>query len=203
MSTRIARAGKTMRKEPQQARSRATVDAIVTAGTQVLGQSGWAEFTTNQVAAAAGVSIGSLYQYFPNKLALIGAIRRRHFDEVLAIVQGVNMNARSLEGSVEVLVDGMLAVHGSHPALHRALLEEVPRVEEASSAHDGFEQQYLRHFRNFISKHRTSSGSNEVAAQVLSTAVEGVVHHAALSGLLKSSELKRELAALIRAYVRS
>lgn len=60
-----------MRKEPRQARSRATVEIIVRAGARVLGDRGWAGFTTNQVAEVAGVSIGSLYQYFPDKLALM------------------------------------------------------------------------------------------------------------------------------------
>ena len=83
MSTRIGKAAPRMRKEPRQARSIATVEAIIEAGAHVLSELGWAGFTTNKVAEAAGVSIGSLYQYFPDKLALVDAIRRRHFDHVL------------------------------------------------------------------------------------------------------------------------
>ncbi len=56
-----------MRKQPSQARSKATVDAIVEAAARILGDQGWAGFTTNKVAEAAGVSIGSYYQYFPDK----------------------------------------------------------------------------------------------------------------------------------------
>src|SRR5882757_8447655 len=88
MSTRIPKSPATMRKEPRQARSRATVEAIVQAGAHVLGDRGWSGFTTNEVASVAGASIGSLYQYFPNKLALIAAIRRKHFDDVLAVQIG-------------------------------------------------------------------------------------------------------------------
>ena len=193
------------RKEPKQARSKATVDAIVEAGTQVLGQKGWGKFTTNEVAEVAGASIGSLYQYFPNKLSLIEAIRRRHIDDVLAVVRGVGEGGRSFEESVDALVQGMLAIHGSHPALHRALLEEAPRSEGARSAHDAFESQYLRHYRTIVSRHRKRRGSkrDEIAAQVLSSAVEGVVHHAALNGLLESPELRLELVSLICRYVAS
>jgi len=193
-----------MRKEPKQARSRATVDAIVDAGTQVLGQKGWARFTTNEVADVAGVSIGSLYQYFPNKLSLIEAIRRRHFDDVLDVVKSASESGSPLEKGVDSLVQGMFSVHGSHPALHRALLEEVPHSEGMRSAHDKFESQYLRHYKAFVSRHRKRRGSkrDEVAAQVLSAAVEGVVHHAALSGLLDSPELKVELVSLVCTYVR-
>jgi AcrR family transcriptional regulator len=56
------------------------VDAIVEAAALILARRGWAHFTTNEVAEIAGVSVGSLYQYFPNKLALAVAIRRRQLD---------------------------------------------------------------------------------------------------------------------------
>ena len=81
LATRITRPSGAMRKRPQQARSRATIDAILDAAAHILGERGWAGLTTNAVAEAAGASIGSLYQYFPDKLALIDAVRRRHFDD--------------------------------------------------------------------------------------------------------------------------
>ena len=193
-----------MRKVPKQARSRATVETLVEAGTHVLGRRGWGEFTTNEVAAVAGVSIGSLYQYFPNKLALIEAIRRRHFDDVLDVMQRASASTDSLEKSVSLLVRGMLAVHDSNPALHRALLEEVPRSEETNAAHAEFEKAYLDHYTALASRYRKrrSPQGDRVAARVLSAAVEGVVHHAALHGLLDSAELRRELTALVCGYVR-
>ena len=60
------------------------VATIVEAATRVLGQRGWQRFTTNEVAQVAGIGVGSLYRYFPNKLALAEAIRQRHLDAVLA-----------------------------------------------------------------------------------------------------------------------
>ena len=60
------------RRQPRQERSRATVDAILTATTQVLMERGYAGLTTNRVAEVAGASIGSLYQYFPNKESMYG-----------------------------------------------------------------------------------------------------------------------------------
>ena len=73
-----------MRKEPRQSRSRVTVEAILDAGARILSDEGWAAFTTNRVAEVAGVSIGSLYQYFPDKLSLVDAIRSRHLEEPAA-----------------------------------------------------------------------------------------------------------------------
>ncbi len=200
MSTRIPADDKTMRKVPQQARSRATVDAIVEAGTQVLGRRGWAKFTTNEVAAVAGVSIGSFYQYFPDKLALVDAIRKRHFDDVLGVLRSAI--GESAEASIETLVQGMLRIHGSNPTLHRALLEEAPKMLPVRGAKQSFEARYLREYRTFVSNQLgRDSGSIAMVAQVVSSAIEGVVHHAATEGLLDSPTLRRELAALVRAYL--
>lgn len=109
MTTRIPTRPSSMRKEPRQARSRATVEAILIAGARVLGRRGWAGFTTNEVAGAAGVSIGSLYQYFPNKLILSEAITARHFDEILAVLRPIGDETLSLARRVEQL-------HAAEPA---------------------------------------------------------------------------------------
>ena len=66
------------RKRPVQARSQATVDAILDAAARILVAEGYGGFTTNRVAAVAGVSVGSLYQYFPNKEALLAELKGRH-----------------------------------------------------------------------------------------------------------------------------
>ena len=71
MSTRIAKQKTAMRKEPRQERSKATVNAVVHAAARILSDHGWAGFTTNRVAEIAGVSIGSLYQYFPDKISIV------------------------------------------------------------------------------------------------------------------------------------
>lgn len=63
------------RKPPTQERARATVERILLAARRVLARRGFAKFTTNEVANSAGVSIGSLYQYFPNKRALGGSAK--------------------------------------------------------------------------------------------------------------------------------
>src|SRR5687767_9201431 len=69
-----------VRKTASQARSRATVDAILRATAHILVREGYDHLTTNRVADRAGVSIGSLYQYFPGKEALVKALLDRHVD---------------------------------------------------------------------------------------------------------------------------
>jgi AcrR family transcriptional regulator len=192
-----------MRKEPRQARSRATVDAIVSAGAHVLGERGWAGFTTNETAQVAGVSIGSLYQYFPDKLALIDAIRRRHLDDVLSVIRDVGQGKQPLSRLIDDLVRGMIAAHSIDPALHRVLLDEVPGDAGSRAAHRAFEVEYMENYRAVIAvSRRASEPAAEVVAQVLSAAVEGVIHSAARRGTLKSPDLKRELTRLIRSYLR-
>ena len=131
-----------MRKAPRQARSRATIEIILEGAARILGERGWAATTTNAVAATAGVSIGSLYQYFPNKLALVEAVRRRHFDEVLAVLRAATDAATPRARRVAAFVDGMIAVHRRFPAAHRVLLEEAPRDAASEATHRRFETEY-------------------------------------------------------------
>jgi len=200
VSTRISAARSSMRKEPRQARSRATVEVIVRAGARVLADRGWAGFTTNEVAEVAGVSIGSIYQYFPDKLVLVDAIRRHHLDDVLGVLRKAGQGA-SLDQLIDDLVDGMVAVHSLHPALHRVLLDEVPGGA-GSSAHRAFESEYLERYRAIVAKSGRRKGlAVDAVVQVLSSAVEGVIHGAARRGTLASPDLKCELATMIHSYL--
>ncbi|MCV9914985.1 TetR/AcrR family transcriptional regulator [Burkholderia pseudomallei] len=202
MSTRVSNAAAAMRKAPRQERSRATVEVIVTAGARVLDTRGWSGFTTNEVARVAGVSIGSVYQYFPNKLALIDAIRHQHFDDVLAVLQRAHERQRPPERLIEGLVNDMIAVHRDYPALHRALLD-LPNPEETKTAYDAFQKEYLRRYALIVAACRGSGPGkrDEATAQVLSSAIEGVIHNGARRGLLEHPRLKRELIRLTLGYL--
>lgn len=205
MSTRIKKPDSPMRKKPSQARSRATVDAIIESGARVLGARGWAGFTTNTVAAVAGTSIGSLYQYFPDKLSLVEAIRRRHFDEVLSVLRKAMAGDLPLSQRVEALVQGMIDAHNVNPELHRVLLDEAPGHDGSRLAHDAFLAEYQSHYAGFVAEHRNrhEGPADDVLAQLLSGAVEGVIHSAARKRMLGSPELKRELVRMICSYLRS
>ncbi|RDK03098.1 TetR/AcrR family transcriptional regulator [Paraburkholderia lacunae] len=193
-----------MRKVPRQQRSRAMVDAIVEAATRILGRRGWAAFTTNEVAQAAGVSVGSLYQYFPNKLALAEAIRQRHLQAVLAALSNAGdwSGSETLDLRVIRLIDGVVAAHSVDHALHRVLLDEVPLVSRENQ--DEFESEYQRRYRSVVAGGSASrdASQDEVAGRVLAAAVEGVVHTAARQGDLGSVALKNELCRLVRGYLR-
>lgn len=202
MNTRVTDASRSMRKAPRQRRSQVMVDVILQAAARVLAKSGWAKFNTNEVARIAGVSIGSLYQYFPNKLALAEAIREQHLAAILQVLAGAVTDEDSLTVRIERLIQGIIAAHLINPSLHRVLLDEVPLSER--SAHEQFEQQYAEFYRQFVVKTlNTDTDRVSVVAMVLASAVEGVVHDAARRNQLSSDDIKLELQRLILAYLQS
>ena len=203
MSTRIAEASPGLRKQPRQARSRATVDVIVEAGARVLAEDGWAAFTTNKVAARAGASIGSLYQYFPDKLSLIDAIRRRHLDDCLGALRRIVVDQTSPTHFVEAWVDALIAAHTIHPRLHRVLLDEAPNFETFRDPNSAFEKAYLGCYASAVAALRPDLATHEAErmAIVLSDAVDGVIHNAARRGALPSSDVRHELVRLMKAYM--
>jgi AcrR family transcriptional regulator len=154
------------------------------------------------VAEVAGVSIGSLYQYFPNKLALVEAILRRHFDDVLSALRFADEQTSRIEG-IKGLVSGMITAHSIHPSLHRVLLEEVPRGNIAKSIHQNFEREYWSLFTKLITANEVSGANprSVIRAQVLSAAIAGAVHDAARKGTLKSPAFEQELVRLVDAYL--
>jgi AcrR family transcriptional regulator len=118
------------RKAPRQARAKATHDALVEAAAQVLGRGGLAGFTTNAVATRAGVSIGSLYQYFPGKDALIVTLIRRQ-----QAMQAQTLAAAMAEGpgpnlasTVRRLIRAAMAHHAADTLLAAAIDHEEARL---------------------------------------------------------------------------
>lgn len=192
-----------MRKEPRQARSRATVEAVVEAGARILSEQGWGGFTTNKVADAAGVSIGSLYQYFPDKLSLVDAIRGRHIDDSLNAVRHALADTQSLAEFVEALVTNLIAAHSIHPGLHRVLLDEAPGLDAYRDQNSQIEAQYL----SLYTEAATVYGSHDrgvpasTIGLVISDAIDGVIHNAARRGGLREPALRGELVRLVCAYL--
>ena len=203
MSTRIQKSKPLMRKQPTQARSKATVVAIVEAAARILSDQGWAGFTTNKVAEAAGVSIGSYYQYFPDKHSLVEAILDRHFDDCRWVMKNALEGEKSLSLFVEELIDGIIAIHSVNSGLHRVLLDEAPRSETFRDPHSAFEREYLGYFRAAVAKYLRSEGaaSDRTVGMIVSDAIDGVVHNAARRGTLQTVKVRNELVRMITSYM--
>ena len=119
------------RKEPRQDRAKATVDAILSATARMLVRDGYDKTSTNRVAEAAGVSIGSLYQYFPSKEALVAALIEQHSSEMMRFLEAKAASTAidtPLRDVVRDVVEAMVDAHRVNPKLHRVLMEQVPRI---------------------------------------------------------------------------
>jgi AcrR family transcriptional regulator len=126
------------RRQPTQSRAQETVNAILGAVIRLLKRGRASTMTTNSIADAAGVSIGSVYQYFPNKLAMFVALHERHIEQVDRVLQQKMSECAGapLEVLVSHLMEGMIEVHAADPELAVLLDSEVPhradRAEEFS-----------------------------------------------------------------------
>ena len=111
------------RKKPQQQRSRATIETIFEATIQVLLANGFDRTTTIQIADRAGVSIGSLYQYFPNKRALLAAIVRRHVGDVVDATAAACKSVRGqpIEAMCATMIAAFVDAKTRRPDISRAL----------------------------------------------------------------------------------
>ena len=115
-----------IRKSPRQERSRVLVEAIVEAAASIVVRQGRHALTTNAVAVRAGVSIGSLYQYFPNREAVLAALAWQHLDRVYRHIAAVDVRSCStLAEATRRIVSGVFDAHYIDPALHLALASEV------------------------------------------------------------------------------
>jgi AcrR family transcriptional regulator len=117
-----------------QRRARQTVDAILDAVVRILKREGFDAITTNRIAEVAGVSIGSVYQYFPDKRAIFVALHERHIEEIDRIVEStlVEHAASSLDELVRALFEAMIDAHSTDPELFELLLTEVPHRADGS-----------------------------------------------------------------------
>lgn len=116
------------RKSPRQARASATVEAILEAAARILEEDGLPALNTNAVAERAGVSVGSLYQYFPGKQALLAELLRREQAERLAGIAAVLAAAPGLQEGISALVRGAVAQQAARPRLARVLDAEERRL---------------------------------------------------------------------------
>src|SRR5262245_12337248 len=107
-----------------------TVDALIEATARILVREGFDRASTNRIAEEAGVSVGSLYQYYPCKEALVAAVIDRHNQEIMQVVRGAlaEVASQPIEKAVRRLVAVAIEAHRIAPRLHRVLAEQIPRM---------------------------------------------------------------------------
>ncbi|MEQ9320958.1 MAG: TetR/AcrR family transcriptional regulator, partial [Polyangiaceae bacterium] len=166
------------RKRPRQRRSRATVEAILEATARVLVEEGFDRASTNRIAKVAGVSVGSLYQYFPSKEALIHELVRRHCEQMVGMLARSvdDLGDAPIDEAVRSYVHALVQAHAMAPDLHRVLITQALHVGFDFVA--AIEERARSIVREYLDQHRHEilPEDTELAAFVLVSTVESITH---------------------------
>lgn len=140
----------TSRKQPQQARSNQLVEAVLDAAVQVLMKEGAQRFTTARVAERAGVSVGSLYQYFPNKAAILFRLQSDEWQRTSALLRGILEDKTALpQTRVRRLVHAFIQSECEEAAIRIALSDAAPLYRDAPEAIEA-KKENAKIFRTFL-----------------------------------------------------
>lgn len=193
------------RKRPRQRRSQQTVDAILEATARILVSEGYDKTSTNRVAKLAGVSVGSLYQYFPNKQALVLAVAKRHGAQMVDLLAttAIDLADAPIDVAVRSYVKAMVLAHRTEGELHRVLaahalmagLEQFREIDDQARA---IVKLWLQaHQDEIIVK------DLDAAAFMLVMSVDILLHAHAVYDLdeVSNEALEEELIAMITRYL--
>lgn len=194
-----------VRKFPRQERAVATVEAILEASARLLARDGWSKATTNRIAAAAGVSVGSLYQYFPSKDAIAVELLRRYRERLTATVARklAQTERVTFEGAVGTLLEALFDAEGIDARLHRVLIEQVLRTSSRGDL-AGFEERLEALVVAALERAgaAASTPNKGLAATVVVRSVLSLVHAVVLDRPdLDRAEMAREATKLITRYL--
>ena len=171
------------RKKASQERSRATVDALVEATARILVREGFEKTSTNRIAEVAGVSVGSLYQYFPGKEALVAAVIDRHNEEIMALVRAalIEVAEMPIEKAVRRLVTVAIEAHRIKPELHRVVAEQIPRAGKLDV--EAYNREIHALVRAYLDSRRKEMRKVDidVATFICVSAIEAVAHNVVLN----------------------
>ncbi|MFP6622736.1 MAG: TetR/AcrR family transcriptional regulator [Myxococcota bacterium] len=200
--------GLSPRKRPRQQRSRATVDAIVEAAARVFAEGGYAGGSTNRIAEQAGVAIGSLYEYFPNKAAILVAVAERHLDRMTADVEEMladpEAGAPSLQVWVARFVEAMLEVHERAPKLTHVLFSEAPHPPELHACVLQVEEKLAHRIETLLlQSQEVRIEDADTAAHLVVQTAEALTHRFAHQGIhdLPRDRFIAEVTTLLMGYL--
>jgi len=188
------------RKRPVQERARTTVAALIEAAARILEQRGREGFSTNAVAELAGVSVGSLYQYFPSKESLLGALIVRETDLLIADARAA-LDEETGQAALTTLIRACVAHQLRRPTLARLLdFEEaaLPDDPETSRVADEFQQLGLALFSR---PDLASQSSLLVTTQDVMAIIKGMIDAAGVKGETAENDLIARVERGVRGYL--
>ncbi|WP_433688650.1 TetR/AcrR family transcriptional regulator [Micromonospora carbonacea] len=193
------------RRTPRQVRAELTRQRILTAAAHVFAEHGYAAGTTNRIAERARVSIGSLYQYFPNKDAILAALLVQHIDRgVWTQADQLDLSAGSLKAMVRAMVRDAIDNHDDDPQLLRIMIEEAPVSKELLDTIDRHGRTRVAQVRDLLARHPDVTVRDlDTAAELITFTVEINTHRLMASPRTTPVEtLETELVDMITRYLR-
>ncbi len=197
------------RRAPSQDRAHATVGVILEAAAQIFSELGYAAGTTNRIAERAGVSVGSFYQYFPNKDAVLVALVERHVAagtrSVESLLDAAAVAPDDLESLLRAFVSAMVALHSQEPDLHRVLFEEAPHPPELHECVLQTEERLAHSWLSILQQLGDARVRDaDTAAHLIVQLTEALTHRFVLHGLhdLSTDVFVEEVVTLLKRYLR-
>jgi AcrR family transcriptional regulator len=197
----VEKAKRTPRKKPAQTRSKETVRAIVTAAARILEREGYDKTNVNLVAELAGVSIGSLYQYFPSKEALVAEVARQLSNEMIAAFQDglLDLAFLPMQDAVRGVVTRAVRAFRMSPRLREVIMLEMPAQLFDTTEFDTMLAEALRfYFQYNVAQLRLKN--IDLAIVILKASVEAAAN-ASATDEFSEDEVVRELTHLVYQYV--
>ncbi|WP_432826822.1 TetR/AcrR family transcriptional regulator [Dactylosporangium sp. CA-092794] len=188
------------RRRPAQVRAELTRGRILAAAAHIFAEYGYAAGTTNRIAERARVSIGSLYQYFPNKDAILLELLLQHIDDGDT---GDPLALAGLEDTVRAIVRRAIDNHRADPQLLRIMIVEAPRSPDLVEKVLRYEEARVAQIRAFLARHpQVKVGDVDAAARLVVSTVELVTHKMmATPEDLSPQRYENELVAMLTRYL--
>lgn len=196
------------RKVPVQRRAEETRQRILAAAARIFAAHGYAAGTTNRIAEEAQLSVGSLYQYFPNKDAILAELVRAHVAEGLRTFERLLVAPQpgDLRSRLEHLVGAMVDLHAGNPRLHQVLFEEAPRPPDVLADLHAAEARIVGAIASFLAADPEVQHADPPLAARLAVAVtESLVHRlvATPEPVADPTTVQAEIVHLLEAYLRT
>lgn len=168
-----------MRKKPRQSRSRETVDVLLEAAAQMFAREG-AATTTNRIAERAGVSIGTLYQYFPNKEALLRALAERHVQSagvrLREVLDRLRVQEPPFDETMRAMLQAVVDLHSDRPRLHAVMHRMAPRNARDLEVLQALEDQLADEVAFHLKRCDRGGDDVEQTAHAIVAAVDAQLH---------------------------
>jgi AcrR family transcriptional regulator len=166
------------RKLPRQERSQRTVERILEAAAHIFDEAGYSETSTSDIASEAGVSIGSLYQYFPNKDSMLLALTQAHIENTtLNLSQMISEfdPGTDLQDVLRALINFLVEQH-ELDQLHLLIAHTAPRTHEVGAALDHAKFQLVELAAGYLKSTNSGSNTSLLTARMLVATIDAGVH---------------------------